>query len=133
MTQSPQLENHKRIIGILYVVWAGITTFGLFVVAFFISFGFQLAMEEVDLDEQRQLEMISDVLQYVPIIIIVFYCIPTLIAGIGLLTKKSWALMFALIVGCINLLSFPFGTALGAYTIWVYTEDQKQNKKPIGF
>ena len=130
---NPQLDNHKRILGILYVVWAGITTFFLFILGFFISLGMQFAMDEVDPEEQRKLEMIGDFLQYVPFIIIALYSLPTLIAGIGLLNKKSWAMLFALIVGCLNLLSFPFGTALGAYTIWVYSEDERSKKKPIGF
>jgi hypothetical protein len=130
---NPQLDNHKRILGILYVVWASLTTLILLIASFFVAFGFQIAMGEVDIDEQRKLAMISDILQYVPIVFIIFYSLPNLIAGIGLLTRKSWAMLFALIVGCVNLLSFPFGTALGAYTIWAYSEEQRQNKKPIGF
>lgn len=40
-------------------------------------------------------------------------------AGIGLLQRAPWARIWALIMGFLSLISFPFGTALGIYTIWV--------------
>jgi hypothetical protein len=42
-----------------------------------------------------------------------------LLAGWGLLTWKSWGRLLAIVLGVINLINFPFGTALGIYTIWV--------------
>lgn len=40
-------------------------------------------------------------------------------AGWGLLDRQPWARMLALILGCLNLIDMPFGTALGIYTLWV--------------
>jgi len=45
--------------------------------------------------------------------------IPGLLAGYGLLTFKPWARILAIILSAIRLISFPFGTALGAYGLWV--------------
>jgi len=42
-----------------------------------------------------------------------------IVAGVGLLQRAPWARILALIMGFLSLLSFPFGTALGVYTIWV--------------
>jgi hypothetical protein len=42
-----------------------------------------------------------------------------LLAGWGLLDRQPWARMLALILGFLALLDFPFGTALGIYTLWV--------------
>jgi len=44
---------------------------------------------------------------------------PGVICGIGLLQRKSWARILALVLGCINLVNFPLGIALGIYTLWV--------------
>jgi len=44
--------------------------------------------------------------------------VPGIVAGVGLVKRKSWARVLALILGVLNLLNFPFGTALGIYTIW---------------
>jgi len=58
---------------------------------------------------------------------LLFLAIPGIIAGVGVLKGKSWGLPLALVVGIFNILCFPVGTALGAYTIWVFT---KVNEKP---
>ncbi len=42
-----------------------------------------------------------------------------IMAGVGLLNRAPWARMLAIILGCIGLVDMPFGTALGAYTLWV--------------
>jgi hypothetical protein len=42
-----------------------------------------------------------------------------IIAGWGLLDRQPWARMMAIILGCLNLIEMPFGTALGIYTLWV--------------
>ena len=49
---------------------------------------------------------------------------PGIIAGVGLLKRKSWARILALILGFLNLLNFPLGTALGVYTIWVLMQEE---------
>lgn len=43
--------------------------------------------------------------------------VPSLIAGIGLLKRRPWARVLTLIASAINLVNFPFGTALGIYAI----------------
>jgi len=45
--------------------------------------------------------------------------IPGIIAGVGLLSFKPWARVLAIVLSIINLINFPFGTALGFYGIWV--------------
>jgi len=42
-----------------------------------------------------------------------------IIAGWGLLERRPWARMMAIVIGCIFLIDMPFGTALGIYTLWV--------------
>jgi hypothetical protein len=42
-----------------------------------------------------------------------------LLVGWGLLDHRPWARMLAIIVGCLKLIDFPLGTALGIYSLWV--------------
>ncbi len=44
---------------------------------------------------------------------------PGLVAGIGLLKRKSWARVLTIVLGILNLTNFPIGTALGVYTLFV--------------
>ena len=42
-----------------------------------------------------------------------------LVAGWGLLQRRPWARILTIILGVISLIRFPWGTALGIYTLWV--------------
>src|ERR1051325_587332 len=49
--------------------------------------------------------------------------IPSIIAGWGLLAEKSWARVLMIVIGFLDLLHFPLGTALGIYTLCVLLRD----------
>ncbi len=50
--------------------------------------------------------------------------VPEVIAGIGLLKRRSWARILALILAIPNLMNIPIGTAIGIYVIWVLLNDE---------
>jgi hypothetical protein len=49
--------------------------------------------------------------------------LPGLLAGIGLLRRRNWGRILAIIVSFLNLLNFPIGTVIGAYSLWVLFQD----------
>jgi len=51
--------------------------------------------------------------------LLIVISLPGIIAGVGLLKYQQWARIMAIIIGVLHLLSFPFGTALGVYTLYV--------------
>jgi len=123
------MENHKRILGIIYIISAALQVLLLVFLGLFLSAIFGFVKSEADPETQRILDLVSSLLQYLPAILITFMSLPSLIAGIGLLNRQSWAMVLALILGCFKLFSFPIGTAIGVYTIWVYAEDQRLTKQ----
>ena len=54
---------------------------------------------------------------------LILISVPDIIAGIGLLKRKSWARILALILACLDLILIPIGTIIGAYCIWVLVHD----------
>ncbi len=42
-----------------------------------------------------------------------------IIAGIGLLQRAPWSRTLTLVLACLSLISAPFGTAIGVYSLWV--------------
>lgn len=50
--------------------------------------------------------------------------LPGIVAGFGLLAHKSWARYLAIVLGILNLLNFPIGTVIGAYTVWVLMQEK---------
>ncbi|MFQ5859797.1 MAG: hypothetical protein ACE5LU_29735, partial [Anaerolineae bacterium] len=51
--------------------------------------------------------------------LLVVLAIPGMVAGYGLLRRKAWARILAMVVGFLGLINFPLGTAIGLYTFWV--------------
>jgi hypothetical protein len=49
---------------------------------------------------------------------------PEVIAGIGLLRRRGWARILALILAVLDLMQIPIGTAIGIYVIWVLLNDE---------
>ncbi len=49
-------------------------------------------------------------------------------AGCGLLQREPWARTVTLVLGFLELLHVPFGTALGIYTIWVLLSPQAEQE-----
>jgi hypothetical protein len=45
--------------------------------------------------------------------------IASFLAGWGLMQKEPWARTLTLVLGFLELLNIPLGTALGVYTLWV--------------
>jgi hypothetical protein len=108
------METHKRILAILHIV-SGV----------FVSAVLPIFVEETNSEFPRILEIIQPIISIISTGIIILFAIPAIVGGIALLNNKSWALTLLLVLGCFQLFSFPFGTALGVYSIWVYAEDKK--------
>ncbi len=64
--------------------------------------------------------LIADILAIVFIVI----SLPGIFAGMGLYKRKEWARILTIILSVIELFSFPFGTAIGIFSIWVMIQDE---------
>lgn len=119
------METHKRVLSILFIVHGVMQAIGMLFVSLFLSAFLPFIFAEVDPDTREILEWILPFVQFMGFGIIALFSIPSIVGGIALLNEKRWALTLLLILGCFKLFSFPFGTALGIYSIWVYSEDRK--------
>jgi hypothetical protein len=119
------MEVHKRILAILYIISGSLQILAMLFVSAFISIIIPFIMDEAGPDAQWVFVWIVPFIRIIAIVIILFFAIPSIIGGIGLLNSRSWALTLLLVLGCFKLFSFPIGTAIGIYTIWVYSENHK--------
>jgi hypothetical protein len=122
------MENHKRILGILYIVSGVLQAIGMLLISIFISAFLPFVLDQADTETHWIVEWMVPLVTIICTAIIILLSIPCIVGGISLLNGKSWALTLLLVLGCFKLFSFPFGTALGIYTIWVYSEDRKAPK-----
>ena len=49
--------------------------------------------------------------------------LPGILGGWALYTGQSWGRPLVLVLGILDLLNVPFGTALGIYTLWALTHE----------
>jgi hypothetical protein len=119
------MESHKRILAILFIVSGVVQTLILLAVYAFVGTLLPFIASEIEPDAQWVLGLIGTVVPALLWGMILLMALPSMVGGIALLQNKTWALTLLLILGCFKLFSFPIGTALGIYTIWVYAEDNK--------
>jgi hypothetical protein len=124
------MEIHKRILAILYIISGSLQILGMLFLSAFISIIIPFVMDEAGPDAQWVFVWIVPFIRITAIVVILFFAIPSIIGGIGLLNNKSWSLTLLLVLGCFKLFSFPIGTALGIYAIWVYSESHKISSQP---
>lgn len=111
------MKQHVSILGILYMVFAGLGILGAFAVLLFFGGIAGLA----GLSEEPGAEVAVPILGIIGVFVFVLtlvISIPGLIVGIGLYKFRPWARVLGIVLSALNLLNFPFGTALGAYGLW---------------
>ncbi len=114
MKKQTDLTPHMRILGILFIVFSALNIFILLIVSSLLG----IFLPDMIPDPKGLLA--SRIVLYAIWTVIIVFTIPAIVAGIGLLYKKKWALTLALIVGIINLPGFPIWTMIGIYTIVVF-------------
>lgn len=118
------MDSHKRILGIIYIVTGILLLFGMMMVSMFFSLFINWIADAAG-DDQWVFTWLVPFIRAIALFVCIVIALPSLIAGWGLLNNRAWAMTLALIVGCLRLFSFPIGTAIGIYTIWVYVEDNR--------
>lgn len=112
------MNKHIDVISILWIVSGSLgILIGIFI--FLMFFGIAYIP---DVDWQA-----SQILKVVGVWgggIIAFFSIPEIIAGVGLIKRKEWGRILALVVSFFNLIWFPLGTALGVYSIIILLNDE---------
>jgi hypothetical protein len=109
------LQQHVSILGWLYVVGH----------AFFLVIGafvFLLLVGLAPVTDEPEAMWVLGLVGTTVGLLMAALGIPGLLAGYGLLTRKPWARVLAIVVGILGLINFPVGTAIGLYTLWVLTQ-----------
>ncbi len=120
------METHKRVLGILYIISGSLHILGWIFVSTLLTILFPVIFENANIQQEWVLVWIVPFIRVIAVIAIILFSIPSIIGGWGILNGKKWSMTLVLVLGCFKLFSFPIGTALGVYTIWVYTEDHRQ-------
>jgi hypothetical protein len=106
------VELHIKILGILYMISGILAVFGGISILLLFAVGGILA------GEVRALPLLAAMATVLGSLLLTIG-IAKLICGCGLLARKKWSRVFAIIMAIIGLINIPFGTALGIYALWI--------------
>src|SRR5262245_48638892 len=110
------MQTHVKILAILHIVFGALGILvGLGMMALF---GGIAGLARMDSDAALAVPILGAIGGLI-FIFSMIVSIPGIIAGIGMLSFKPWARILGIIISILDLIQFPFGTALGFYGIWV--------------
>ena len=111
------METHVLILGWIYLLGnAFLLMMGGLALFFFMGIGV--------MSGELEAAGILTVVGMTGLVFFVALALPGIFAGYGLLKRKSWARVLTLVLGVLNLFSFPVGTVIGVYTLWVLLQEE---------
>ncbi len=114
MDQYINFNHHKRVLGILFLVFSIINILlvvGIFTIAATVLPFIDLPHEDV---------LVIELIKYSVLTYVVLFSVPSIIVGLGLINQKDWALTGALVIGILALPIFPIWTFVGVYAIIIF-------------
>jgi phage shock protein PspC (stress-responsive transcriptional regulator) len=112
--KAHNMEDHVKVLGIIYIAFSALGLILAFFAFVAITGGGLISGDDTAIT-------VTSIVGTALAGVVVLLSAPGIIGGMGLLKKQSWARILVLVLGIINLINIPFGTALGIYTIWVLT------------
>jgi hypothetical protein len=111
-TRDSDIRQHVTILGWLYIIGNALL---LMVAGFVFVLLTSVGLAVSDPEARSILPVIGPAVG----LLLAALALPGLAAGYGLVTRKPWARVLAIVVGLLGLLNFPIGTAIGLYALWV--------------
>jgi len=110
------MEKHITLLGVLHIVYHAIgAAVGVAIFALLST----IACIADDPDAAIVLTIVGTSIA----VFLLLLTLPGIIAGIGIIRRRSWARILGMVVGGLGLIDIPLGTALGVYTFWVLMHD----------
>jgi hypothetical protein len=111
------MDTHVKVLGVLYIVLGVVLAIcGVGLLAIIGGAG--------AVSGERHAMLVTGIVGSVLCGVLLVLSLPNLIAGYGLLKRREWARILAIVLGIIHLVGFPVGTAIGVYTLYVLFNDE---------
>jgi hypothetical protein len=119
------MPSHVDFVGVLFIVWGLLTTLvGLSTLALGAAAVALIASATRDGGTGGFAAGVTAVVFTTLAIIAILWGSAHVVVGVPLRRHRPWARMLALMLGSVDLLLLPYGTALGVYALWVLLHEQ---------
>jgi hypothetical protein len=113
------MESHVKVLGILHLAFGALGVLGaLVLLLLFGGLAGLIGASASGEDAHLAIPILSGLGSFLFFLLLAL-SLPGLIAGVGLLQFRPWARVLTIILSVFDLVSVPFGTALGIYGLWV--------------
>jgi hypothetical protein len=112
------------LLGVLFIVWGLLTTLvGVSTLA--LGVGAVALITSANRSEGGQFAAGLTAAVFTALAVIaILWGAAHVVVGVPLRRRRGWARIMALMLGSIDLLLLPYGTALGVYTLWVLLSEK---------
>lgn len=111
------MEKHINVVAALQI---GLNIFNL-LIALLVFTVLKLIVGFVD---DQNGETVLTIIANAIAILFILISIPGILAGLGLYKRQEWARILTLVISVIEIFNFPFGTAIGIYSIWALIQPE---------
>jgi hypothetical protein len=112
------MEQHVKILAILNIVLGSLGLLVALMMLLFFGGMSGVVLHDADPDAGVGAAVLG-MAGGIAFFVIALFSLPGLIGGIGLLKFQEWARIVIIVTSILNLISIPFGTAVGIYGLWV--------------
>jgi hypothetical protein len=122
------MSSHVDFVGVLFVVWGGLTTIvGLSTLALGVGAVALITSASAGGAGGQLAAGLTAAAFTTLAIIAIIWGVAHIAVGLPVRRRQPWARLVALMLGSVDLLLLPYGTALGIYTLWALLhEDGKR-------
>ena len=113
------MQSHVRALAILHIIFGGLGVLtAIFLMALFGGITGIIGLNASGDDARVAIPLVGGIGALV-VMFTAMLSLPSIIAGVGLLSYRPWARTLTIVLSVFLLIHFPFGTALGFYGFWV--------------
>lgn len=125
------METHVKVLGAVQIVFGALGLMGALFLAIVFSGAAGIVGASGDPDAQVALPFIG-ITGMALVMFITMTSLPSVIIGIGLLRRRSWARIAGIVLSLVSLMFIPVGTIIGVYGLWVlFSKDTERLFSPM--
>ncbi len=124
------MEAHADLLGVLFIIW-GLLTALIGVSTLALGVGAVALLTSSARTSSQVAAGLTAVVFVVLACIAIAWGGAHVAIGIALRRRRHWSRMIGLMLGSVDLLLLPYGTALGCYALWVLLNEQ--GRKLFGY
>jgi hypothetical protein len=116
------LRDHVKILAVLHIAWSGLMLGAALIVMVVFGGLAGVVAHLPEVADSAEAVVAAPFLGMIGFLImagLLVFSLPGLIVGFGLYKFQGWGRIAGIVLSVLNLLSLPFGTALGIYGLWV--------------